>query len=389
MMYMKTDKELLDDFQKRRNLKPSSMRQYKTALKRYSEYNNNMPLVDLLNEAEFEEDERIPQRRRKLTSRLLGFRNHVTEHYKKNTVKSIMTKTLTLYTTYGLEIPKLPRQSEKNMNDCPPISFKDLPDKDIIKASLRISNPLMNAIILFMSSSGSARTEMLNLTVQDFIDSTQLYHDSNDIYEVLDILKERDDVVPTFKIKRQKTDKWYYTFCSPEAVTAIVNYLLTIKKPLHNEDVLFQYHEVTVCYKFQEINDELGLGKKGTYNRFRSHMLRKFHASNLKNHGMSKEDINEMQGKGQNLVDEAYFFDDPNILREKYIEHMDAVTINLDVNNIDIKSQEYLELEQKLKEKEAEVKEIDDRILNIEERLFEIDKQKHSRETILDTISEL
>ena len=385
-MNMKTDQELLDDFQKRRNLKPSSMRQYKTILKRYSEY-NNMSLIDLLKEAEIEEDDRIPQRRRTLTTRLLGFRNYVTEHYKKNSVRSLMTKTLTLYTTYGLEIPKLPRQSEKNMNDCPPITFKDLPDKDIIKASLKVSNPLMTAIILFMSSSGSARTEMLSLSIQDFIDSTQVYHNSNDIYEVLNILKDRDDIVPTFKIKRQKTDKWYYTFCSPEAVTAIVNYLLSIKKPLHNEDQLFQYHEVTVCYKFQEINDELGLGKKGTYNRMRSHMLRKFHASNLKNHGMSKEDINEMQGKGQNLVDEAYFFDDPNILREKYIEHMDAVTINLDVNNIDIKSQEYLELEQKFKEKEAEVKNFESRMDSFEKRLSEIDSKEYSRESILEKIS--
>ena len=358
---MRTDEQLLEDFQKRRNLKPSSMRQYKTVLKRYSEY-NNMSLVDLLNEAEIEEDERIPQRRRTLTTRLLGFRNHITETYKKNSVKSMMTKTITLYTTYGLEIPKLPRQSEKNMNECPPISFKDLPDKDIIKASLKVSNPLMKAIILFMSSSGSARTEMLNLTIQDFIDSTHSYHNRNNIYEVLEILKERDDVVPTFKIKRQKTDKWYYTFCSPEAVTAIVNYLLSIKKQLHNDDQLFQYHEVTVCYKFQEINDELDLGKRGTFNRFRSHMLRKFHASNLKNHGMSKEDINEMQGKGQNLVDEAYFFDDPNILREKYIEHMAAITINLDVNKIDIKSPEYLELEQENKQLKEAIDSIDSRI---------------------------
>ena len=387
-MYMKTDHELLEDFQKRRNLKPSSMRQYKTVLKRYSEY-NKLSLVELLHEAETEEDDRIPQRRRQLTTRLLGFRNHITEHYKKNSVRSMMTKTLTLYTTYGLEIPKLPRQSKKNMNDCPPITFKDLPDKDIIKASLNISNPLMTAIILFMSSSGCARTEMLNLTVQDFIDATYMYHNSNDIYEVLDILKEHDDVVPTFKIHRQKTDKWYYTFCSPEAVTAIVNYLLSVKKPLHNQDNLFDYHEVTVCYKFQEINDELGLGKKGTYNRFRSHMLRKFHASNLKNHGMSKEDINEMQGKGQNIVDEAYFFDDPNILREKYIQHMDAVTINLDVNNIDVKSPEYLELEQKFKEKEAEVENFESRMNSFEKRLSDIDSRPRSRDSILDYYSKM
>lgn len=386
-MHMKTDQTILDDFQKRRNLKTSSMRQYKAALNRYKEY-NKLSLSELLNEAEIEEDDRIPQRRRTLTTRLLGFRNYITEHYKKNSVKLMMTKIITLYVTFGLEVPKLPRQSEKNMNDCPPISFKDLPDKDIIKASLQVSTPLMTAIILFMSSSGTARKEMLSLSIQDFIDSTRLYHNSNDIYEVLDILKERDDVVPTWKVHRQKTDKWYYTFCSPEATTAIVNYLLSIKKPLKNTDRLFQYHEVTVCYKFQEINEELGLGKKGTYNRMRSHMLRKFHASNLKNHGMSKEDINEMQGKGQNLVDEAYFFDDPNVLRQKYIEHMEAVTINVDINNIDIKSPEYLELEKMYQEKEAEVENFESRMNSFEKRLSDIDNKDMSRKSILEHISE-
>ena len=365
-MNMNHDAELLHDFQKRRNLKPASMRQYQTSLKRYSEY-NEMSLTELLFEAETEEDERIPQRRRTLLKRLLGFRNHITQTYKKNYVKSVMTKVITLYTTYGLEIPKLPSQSEKNMNDSPPISFKDLPDKEIIKASLKISNPLMKAIILFMSSSGCARTETLNITIQDFIDSTTSYHNSNDIYEVIELLKERNDIVPTFKLKRQKTDKWYYTFCSPEAVSAIMDYLITVKKPLKNTDKLFQYHEVTLCYKFEEINDELGLGKRGTYNRMRSHMLRKFHASNLKNHGMSKEDINEMQGKGQNLVDEAYFFDDPNILREKYIEHLDCLTINMDVNKLDIKSPEFIKLETENESLRSDLDEIYSRLDSLEQ----------------------
>ena len=43
---------------------------------------------------------------------------------------------------------------------------------------------------------------------------------------------------------------------------------------------------------------------------------------------MSKEDINQMQGKGQNIVDEAYFFDDPNVLREKYISHLGCLMID-------------------------------------------------------------
>lgn len=381
---MKTDTELIDDFQKRRNLKPSSMRQYRTAFNRYREH-NNMTLTELLNEAEIEEDERIPMRRRQITTRLLSFRNHLNQHYKKNTVKSVMTKTITLYITYGLEIPKLPRQSEKNNNDSEPLTFKDLPDKEIIKQSLNITTPLMKAIILFMSSSGCARTETLNLTIKDFIQATSDYHNTDNIYEVIEVLKQRNDVVPTFRIHRQKTDKWYYTFCSPEAVEAIINYLLTVEKPLHENTRLFNYHEVTVCSKFHEINTELRLGKKGTYNRMRSHMLRKFHASQLKNHGMSIEEVNTIQGKSKNVVDEVYFFEDPEVLRQKYIEHMDAVTINLDVNNIDVKSKEYLELEKKYDEKEDEVKEMKVRMDNFEKRLYEIDQKEYTLDELLES----
>ena len=380
---MKTDQELLDDFQKRRNLKPSSMRQYKTALNRYKEH-TNMNLINLLNEAEIEEDNRLPSRRRQILTKLLSFRSYLNENYKKNTVKSVMTKVITLYRTYGFEIPPLPRQSEKNLNDSEPLTFKDLPDKEIIKASLNITTPLMKAIILFMSSSGCARTETLNLTIQDFIDATSDYHNTNNIYELINVLNERNDIVPTFKIHRQKTDKWYYTFCSPEAVEAIISYLLTVEKPLQNNSKLFDYHEVTVSLKFTEINSELRLGKKGTYNRMRSHMLRKFHASQLKNHGMSIEEVNSMQGKSKNIVDEVYFFEDPEVLRQKYIEHMEAVTITLDVNNIDIKSKEYLELEKKYDEKEAELNNLNARIDNIENVLREVDETKFSREELLE-----
>ena len=61
----------------------------------------------------------------------------------------------------------------------------------------------MRAIILFMSSSGCAMAETLSLNIDDFIEATRQYHGTSDIYEVLDILKERDDVIPTFKLRRQ------------------------------------------------------------------------------------------------------------------------------------------------------------------------------------------
>ena len=58
-------------------------------------------------------------------------------------------------------------------------------------------------------------------------------------------------------------------------------------------------------------------------------MLRKFHASALLNDDMSKDDVNSMQGKSKTKTDESYFFDDPDKLKQKYIQHLSAVTIAL------------------------------------------------------------
>ena len=65
-----------------------------------------------------------------------------------------------------------------------------------------------------------------------------------------------------------------------------------------------------------------------------------------------------MQGKGLNSTDEAYFLDDPDRLREKYIQHMGCLTIRLDVNTIDVESPEFMEIQTKLREKEIEVESI-------------------------------
>lgn len=77
------------------------------------------------------------------------------------------------------------------------------------------------------------------------------------------------------------------------------------------------------------INQELKLGKVGTYNRFRSHMLRKFHASTLYNakNGLTLEEIDSLQGRGKNTVHSAYFMENPKILKQKYESIIDVLKI--------------------------------------------------------------
>lgn len=259
----------------------------------------------------------------------MNFRVFLQRHYLISTVKVHFQRILTIYRHFEIEIHNLPPINLKNTNKLKPIMFEDLPTKEIIKEAVNITNPLMKAIILFISSSGCARQETLNITIQDFIDATREYHDSEDMYEIITILIKRNDVIPTFKLKRQKTNKFYFTFCSPEAVSFILDYLIISKRKLRNEDKLFKTNLDYLNSYFNEINETLNLGKVRKYNRFRSHMLRKFHASALYNHenGLSLEEIDALQGRGKNNTHSSYFMENPKNLKEKYINSLKSILI--------------------------------------------------------------
>ena len=366
---MKSNEEILEEIHHAKSHSKSSKKIYKNAVKQYCKY-NKLSLSELIKEADEEEEAGIRWKNRKLKKRLIDFRQELIQNYKKNTIQSYFNAIRSIYHYFEIEIHDLPALNKKNITISEPINYVDLPTKEIIKKALKIADNRMKAIILFMSSSGCAKRETLNLTIQDFIDATKEYHNSNNINEVIEILKEREDVIPMFRLKRQKTNKYYYTFCSPEAVTALISYMLTLEQEIQPTDKLFPIHEDYVTLLFIEINNILKLGKKGTYNRFRSHMLRKFHASQLYNAGLSLDEIDALQGRGKDPTHSSYFLEDPEKLRQKYVEHLDCLTINLDVNSLEIKSPEYIELEQKYNEKEEQFNNMEERLSKVE-RLFD------------------
>lgn len=368
------DPEILEKFYNARNLQKRTRIGYADATRIYTNF-TGYTLQELLTEAETEEEQSIRWKNRKLKKRLLDFRTYLQNNYAVGTAKIHFQRIKSLYLHHEIEIHSLPPASNVNVSQNV-VSFKDIPTVDVIKKALQITNPLMKAIILFMSSSGCARRETLNLTIADFIEATKDYHNTDNIYEVLNILKDRNDVVPSFNLLRQKTNKEYFTFCSPEATTAIVSYLIDRATPLRPEMKLFKVSLIYLNSIFKEINNKLGLGKVGKFNRFRSHMLRKFHASQLYNDGMSLEDVDSLQGRGKDSTHSSYFMDDPEKLREKYIEHLNAVTINLDVNNLDLKSPEYIKLETENKELSSYVDEQSRKIDEILERVYSLEKMK-------------
>ena len=363
------DNELLNEIHIVKNHSEGTKKLYKFAVKHYTEY-NSMSLSELLEEAELEEEQGIRWKKRKIKRRLLGFRQYLLDKYTYNTVSSMFHEIVYIYKYYEIEIMDLPRINKKGVKTSKPVTFKDLPDKEIIRNAIKISNTTMTAIILFMASSGCARRETLNLTIQDYIDALSEYTNKTNIYDIIRDLGPNCNVVPTFKLLRQKTDKYYTTYCSPEAVNAINLHILSRTEMVSGDSPLFKIDEYYFLQKFIDINNKMELGKVGAFNRFRSHMLRKFHASALYNDGMSLDKVNDLQGKAKNKTDASYFMTNPEDLKNEYIKHLPAVTIMEDVKKITIKSPEFIEMENENKELKTELDAIKADILTIK-KVFE------------------
>ena len=105
-------------------------------------------------------------------------------------------------------------------------------------------------------------------------------------------------------------------------------------------------NEVTYITNFEKINDTLHLGKVGAYNRFRGHMLRKFHASHLyqgENH-LTLDEVDALQGRTRGGSRDSYFMDDTDVLKKRYIECMGNILINSDVEYVTLDDEESVKL---------------------------------------------
>lgn len=365
-----TNQEIAEEISTVKNHSQQTRNIYKRVINYYSEF-NNMTIRELIDEADAEEEAGIRWKKRKLKSRLLRFRQHlVEENYTKATIKQYFTVVKAVYRYFEIEIHIMPQLNEKNINIPQSLEYEDLLTHKELNMILDNVNAKFAAIILFMTSSGCARHETLSLTIQDYIDATNMYHDETDIYEVIKQLEKIDDVIPKFKLKRQKTNKYYSTFCSPEAVHAINNYLLNHRVNLKPADKLFKIKASYLPYALNKLNDELNLGYAGSFGRLRTHMFRKFHASMLLKTGMTESEIDFLQGRGKSQTHTAYFYDDADDLREKYIHGLPYLAIRDNINCLDIKSPEYLKLENELEDKKQEVESMNDRLSAIENMIY-------------------
>ena len=375
--YKKINKPIIDEIAVTKDLAKNTITSYNTALNQYSTY-HQMTMQELLDEADIEEEQGIRMKKRKIKQRILSFRQHLLEQQKQPlTINTNISKIQSTYRFYEIETPKIPNVKHTNHE-----FIEDIPNKKHIRTALESTNNIgLQAIILFMSSSGTSRNEALSITIQDFIEATKEYHNEVTIENVIKSLENRDDVVPTFNLYRKKTHYPYITFCTPEATKKIITYLkhrmnrnywqagirpLT-KITLNPEDPLFHFCSRVVNKNFERLNDKLGWGRKGTRRFFHPHALRKFFATELLKSDMDSITIDFLSGRKINKTHEAYFKADPRKLKQKYMNFMNNLMIFEEIHVRDVTSSELQELEY-YREKE---KVMDEKIRNLEKLMQE------------------
>jgi len=312
-----------------RNVKRATQKGYEATFHRWFNYHGDKydTIQDCLDLYMGEEDKRIPMRDRSIKKELLGFRESLLEDpgiKSDKSVKSYFSKMGSFFRHFGLEMPALPQvKLEKGYVS----SYNDLPTHAMIKTACEQSPLDLKALILFMSSSGSAKAETLSITVGMFLKGCDDYLEEpaspENIPETLKALDNRHDIIPLIYLRRIKTDKWYHTCCSPEASFMIIE-SLKIRDDFDWDDKLFDYTSSLILAKFQEINDNNNWGHVGAYRRFRSHTLRKFMASNI---GLPRDQVDSFQGRAKDMIQEAYFKQDPQSLKKIYLDAMHRVMV--------------------------------------------------------------
>ena len=297
---------MLTQFLNDRNLSSSSIRNYTSAVRIYEELNNKT-LDDLINEAEREEIKKIRWKDREIKKRLINYRSYLYKNKVETTAVKYLTNIQTIYRHFEIELQPLPTFNSRQINKSKEIKFKDLPTKENIRDACKIADNTTELIILLIATTGLSKIEILNLTVGDF-------------------LKANKSEIPTFYLTRQKTTKEFFTFTTPKIAKKITSYIK--KHNLKRNDKLFNITESALTKKMQKINDQLNLGRINNYSRFRCHMLRKYHASNLLNNtSFTIDEIDALQARSKNKTHRSYFLNDEDKLKEKYLKHL---------NNIDI-----------------------------------------------------
>ncbi|WP_048190710.1 site-specific integrase [Methanobacterium sp. SMA-27] len=371
---IKNDPDFVD-FCKRRNLKYGTIVRYIHSLHLYTEL-IGMTLSELIEEAEEEEDSGMRLRRRKIRKYLQEFRQYLEDQkFKHSYIKTTTSCIRAYYAEYDILLPKTIRTNARS--DRNEILYEDLPSMKDLKNLLEYANPTFKAIMLLGVSSGMGRAEICSLTFEHFFDAYGLDPYPKTLDELINRIDQMDDIVPLWHIIRIKTDHKYFTFSSPEATNAIMNYLKDLNRKCKRYEERNRKAQLTLTPEtsiflnrhlegvsptlmsltIKRLNNKAGFSNQNDSRYIRPHILRKIFASTLEKNKMPHLMIRWIMGHNLDKTTSAYFKADPQAVKEEYLEVLNYLTTNAveiklinqyeDLNNENIKLR--TEMEKQLK----------------------------------------
>ena len=333
------DNQLIQRLIHERNLKQGAFRRFKTPVEKYLKYHNHEHNMTYYVRHVLKQQEKlIPHHKSWLYKDLTQFRLYL--HHSGLAPSTANNYFIIIREVYGHFDVQLPQLKPFKIRETMQVTYDDLPTKEEIRRAINISDTQMKALIYFQSSSGKTLHECTTITVEMFLKSIGVSCKEENIIFELSKIKDDTTIIPLFHLERVKTNKFYYTCCSPEATHALIGWILKrhdLGETISLDTKLFPLNKSKYTFKYNQLNKKLGLGFVGRYGKFRSHALRKFHASNI---GCGADLIDELQGRGKSQVHEAYIKDKPDKIKEEYTKYMKNILINMDDSKVDNISKE-------------------------------------------------
>ena len=322
-----------------RFLKNSSSNTIKSYIQAINKYENfhGLTTEELVLEALDEQDKQVPQHRLKIIERIESFQDWLMDQdYVIGTIRHHLIKIKSIYRKNRILIPYIEPINPHLCNKRETIEYTDILTKEEIKTTLPLMRLPLQARVMVMVQGGLSNEECEHLTTRLFIDETYPYHQKENDLEALEWLQnENNPIIWVTKLIRVKTGKPYYALIGAEAVNKIASaklYEYNLRGVI--SDKLLNTHKLSLNRACSEINSKCGFGKAGNTNRFRPHMLRKFHATYIRGSVLSYEEnsltlsqIDELQGRGKTSVQDTYIKTNPFEQKILYAKVMNNVSL--------------------------------------------------------------
>ncbi len=223
---------------------PRTISDFSYSLRRFCEFTGKTP-KELIDEADNESNQRIPQRDKQLKRYLRDFPAWLEEDFKEKygreiapkTLKSRVTAVRSFYKALGFDVPR----NSKKINRAERLPENgEMPTMEMVREAINVASVRDRAIVLAQLTSGMGDAELLSLKFSDFMSgrgySPRLGGRSEseirrwiieEKQRVSGAINESNLEFGITKITgtRQRTKQTFTTFFTPETTLAVLDYL--------------------------------------------------------------------------------------------------------------------------------------------------------------------